>query len=263
MTNLQLKLINNRLVKLIFKTPWIGIYPSFPEAMAAIPPRADIGYNQKKTQEVFGTYPIDRMRPADYPILLHLCLLMQPGGRLVDLGGNIGMACYTAQKYYDLPSNFEWVLCDVPKVIETAKEVAIREGEKSRFLRYTTSLKHAGPCDIFFSSGTLQYIESQLPELLAQLPELPAHVLINRIPVWDREAIATLHDIGFCISAYHVFNRSTFVASMEAIGYRLLDTWPCPESTFSIRFRPHVRLDAYQGFYFSRIDSEKNSADQN
>lgn len=260
MTKLQLKLINHPLLKLIFKTPWIGMYPSFSAAMAAIPPQSDIGYNQKKTQEVFSSYPVDRMRPADYPILLHLRLLMKPGGRLVDLGGNIGMACYTAQKYYDLPSDFEWVLCDVPKVIETAKEVAAREGVKSRFLRYTTDLRGAGPCDIFFSSGALQYIEQQLPELLAQLPKLPQHVLINRIPVWDRKAIATLNDLDFCISAYHVFNRGAFISSMEAIGYRLADMWPCPESTFSIRFRPHVRLNAYQGFYFTRVDSEKNKA---
>jgi len=262
MTKLGLKLVNNPLIKLVFKTPWIGIYPSFAAAAAAIPPGADIGYNQDKTREVFSNYPVDRMRPADYPILLHLRLLMQPGGRLVDLGGNIGMACYTAQKYYELPPQFEWVICDVPKVIEAARHVAARENGRSSYLRFTTDLKDAGRCDIFFSSGTLQFLEPSLPALLEQLPALPSSVLINRIPVWDRKAIATLHDIGFCISAYKVFNRDEFVSSMEAIGYRLVDTWPCPESTFSIRFRPRVRLNAYQGFYFSRAGSEGNAADQ-
>ncbi len=253
MTNLGLRLINNPLLKLVFKTPWIGIYPSFSAALAAIPTQARIGYNQEKTREIFMSYPIDRMRPADYPILLHLRELLRPGSRLVDLGGNNGMACYTAQKYFKLPSPLEWVVCDVPAIIEAAKEVAVREGESSRFLRFTTELKDAGACDIFFSSGSLQFIEPPLPELLRQLPELPPAVLINRIPVWDREAIATIHDIGFCVAPYQIFNRQEFTGGMERIGYRLADTWTCPESTFSIRFRPHIRLDAYQGFYFSRI----------
>jgi putative methyltransferase (TIGR04325 family) len=212
-----------------------------------------VGYNQDKTREIYSNYPIDRMRPADYPILLHLRELIRSGGRLIDLGGNIGMACYTAQKYYDLPFPFEWVLCDVPQVIEAAKEVAIREGEASRYLRFVTDLKDAKKCDIFFSSGALQFIEPPLPTLLGQLEELPSSVLINRIPVWDREAFATLHDIGFCIAPYHIFNRQAFTRSMEEIGYRLVDTWPCPESSLSIRFHPYLRLNAYQGFYFSRI----------
>ncbi len=253
MTNLGLRLINNPLLKLVFKTPWIGIYPSFSDALAAIPAQARIGYNQEKTREIFMSYPIDRMRPADYPILLHLRELLHPGSRLVDLGGNNGMAYYTAQKYFKLPSPLEWVVCDVPTIIEAAKEVAAREGESSRFLRFTTELKDAGACDIFFSSGSLQFIEPPLPELLRQLPELPPAVLINRIPVWDRQAIATIHDIGFCVAPYQIFNRQEFTGAMERIGYRLADTWMCPESTFSIRFRPHIRLDAYQGFYFSRI----------
>jgi putative methyltransferase (TIGR04325 family) len=253
MTNLGLKLINHPIVKLLFKTPWIGIYPSFAAALAAIPPESQIGYNQDRTQEVFSTYPVDRVRPADYPILLHLKNLMRPKGRLVDLGGNIGMACYTAQKYYALPADFEWVLCDVPKVIETAKAVAVREGERSHCLRFVTDLRDTGHCDIFFSSGALQFIEAPLPELLAQLPALPESVLINRIPVWDREAIASLHDIGFCIAPYHVFNRNAFTTSMEKAGYRLVDTWKCPESTLSIRFRPYIRINAYEGFYFERI----------
>ncbi|HEV2275802.1 MAG TPA: methyltransferase, TIGR04325 family, partial [Acidobacteriaceae bacterium] len=191
-------------------------------------------------------------RPADYPILLHLRELLRPGGRLVDFGGNIGMAYYTARKYYRIPSPLEWVVCDVPKVIEAAKTVAAREADAESPLKFTTDLRDAGRCDIFFSSGTLQFIERPLPALLQELPQLPSSVLINRIPVWDRQALATIHDIGFCFAPYQVFNRQRFLESMQAIGYRLVDTWSCPESTFSIRFRPYLRLNAYQGFYFSR-----------
>jgi len=246
------KLISSPPLSLVFKTPWFGIYPTWADALAAIPPENRIGYNQEETKAVFSRVPTTRVRSADYPILLHLRNLLQPGMKVVDLGGNIGMAYYTALKYFPIPDPLQWTICDVPALIETAQLVAQREGEKSKSLRFVTKLEDAGPCDIFFSSGTLQFLEEPLPTLLKKLPELPKTLLINRIPVWDRHAIATIHDIGFCVCPYCIFNRSQWIESIEALGYELTDDWPCPESTFSIRFRPKLRLRNYHGFYFTR-----------
>lgn len=256
MNHLKYRMANHPFTRLVFKTPWIGIFPTYSAAAAAIPPETNIGYNQQRTHEVFRSYPVDRVRPADYPVMLHLRGLLQPGSRVLDLGGNIGMACYTALKYFPLPTPLEWKICDVPIVIETAKEVATREKRLSAVLRYATSLEEAGDCDLFFSSGTLQFLEEPLPVLLRKLPHLPPHVLINRIPVWDRPPFATIHDNGFCVSAYRVFNRARLTSAMEEIGYRLVDDWECPESSLSIRFRPYLRINAYHGFYFSRVAPE-------
>ncbi len=244
---------NNRIVKLVFKTSWIGIYPTFGEAQAGIPDEAQAGYDRESTRDVFTTLPIDRVRPADYAVMLHLRLLMKDGGKLLDLGGSIGMMCYTVQKYFSLPSSFQWTICDVPRMVEAGKLVALREGEKSKPIRFITDLSHAEQPDIFFSSGALQYIEAPLASLLSNLPALPQAVLINRIPVWEHKFMATIQDIGFCMAAYCVFNRSELIASMEALGYRLVDEWPCLESTFSVRFHPSIRLNAYTGFYFSLL----------
>jgi putative methyltransferase (TIGR04325 family) len=220
--------------------------------MAAIPPENRIGYNQEETKAVFSSVPTTRVRSADYPILLHFRNLLKPGMKVVDLGGNIGMAYYTALKYFPLPDPLEWMICDVPALIETAKLVAEREGEKSKALRYVNSIEEAGTCDILFSSGTLQFLEEPLAVLLRKMPELPKTLLINRIPMWDRKAIATIHDIGFCVCPYCIFNRQEWIQSIKELGYELVDDWPCPESTFSVRFRPDLRLNAYHGFYFER-----------
>ena len=256
MTNLQLRAVSHPLLKRIFKTPWIGRYRSFEEARKATPSLAVAGYNQKDIGEMFKTWPVDRMRPADYAVLMHLQRLLKPGGRLVDLGGAIGMACYTAQKFSPLPAGFEWLLCELPAMLEAAKDVAEREGAKSAPLRYISSLNDAGAVDIFFSSGALHYIETPLATMLSEMDALPPSVLINRIPVWDRERLVTLavlHNNDYCLTPYQVFNRQQFVASMEAIGYALVDHWTAPESTFSVRFHPRTRLKAYQGFYFSLL----------
>jgi putative methyltransferase (TIGR04325 family) len=256
MKSFSLWIKNNRFTKLFFKTPWIGMYPTFEEARAAIPDEARTGYNQQETFEVFRQYPIDRVRPADYAIMLHLRNLLKPGDRVVDLGGSIGMMCYTTQKYFPLPEGVEWIVCDVPKMTEAGALVAEREGAASKPLRFVHSLADAGRANVFFSSGALQFIQEPLPALLQSLPELPSAVLINRIPAWNYQAFSTIHDIGFCLAPYSIFNEDAFVESMQRIGYILADRWSCPESTFSVRFRPRVRMNAYAGFYFRRMETQ-------
>jgi putative methyltransferase (TIGR04325 family) len=261
MNRLTLKLLKKLPWSLVSKSPrfgyvnaWIGVFPSWSAAMAAIPPGNPIGYDQIEAKTMFSKYPTTLVRPSDYAVLLHLRNIAKAGMRVIDVGGSIGSAYYIALKYYPLPEAFEWVVFDVPAVLEAGREVALREGDKSKALRFVSSPKEAGPCDIFFSSGALQLIEDSLPNLLQQLPSLPRHVLINRIPVWDRKAVVTLNDMGFSLAPYNVFNREELVGSVEQLGYKLVDEWACPESNFfSIRLHPGSRLKAYRGFYFSLI----------
>lgn len=233
-------------------TRWFGIFPSFSAALNAIPASYKAGWDQDEAQEHYEDFPLTIVRPADYAVLMHLKLLAKPGARLVDLGGNIGMAYYTTLKYYQLPPQFQWTVCDVPKVVAAGRTVAQREGQSPDSLRFVTDLSDAGPCDIFLSSGTLQCLDTTLPELLKKLPNLPQSLVINRIPVWDQERLVTLNDLRFAISPYTIHKRSEFISSVEAMGYKLRDDWQCPESTFSIRFRPKIRINAFQGFYFER-----------
>ena len=72
------KLLKTPPLSRVFKTPWIGIYPNFAAALAAIPEDNRIGYNQEETKAVFSQVPTTRVRSADYPILLHLRNLLKP-----------------------------------------------------------------------------------------------------------------------------------------------------------------------------------------
>jgi putative methyltransferase (TIGR04325 family) len=252
MNQITYQLINNPPLSLIFKARCLGVYPSFEAARAAIPAGCRTNYNQEEGEQFYRGYPTTRVRPSDYPVLLHLRNLVKPGGRLIDLGGNNGMACYTALRYYPLPDGFEWTLCDLPNIIELARETAEREGDKSKHLRFTSDLREAGVCDIFLSSGCLQEIEAPLADLLRLLPQLPTSVIINRIPVWGREAIVTLRMPGSYLFPYKYFSRKAFVESVEQLGYQLIDDWDCPESSTSIRFNRHLRINQFHGFYFAR-----------
>jgi len=259
MNRLTLKLVKSPLGSLIFgatrfghSSKWIGIFSTWAEAMAVIPTASPVGYDQEEATRVYLTYPTALVRPGDYPVLLHLRNILTAGARVLDVGGSIGMTYYMAQKFYTLPESLDWVVFDVPAVLEAGRQVALREGGKSKGLRFVDSLGEAGPCDVFCSTGALQLIEEPLTRMLEQLPQLPGHILLNRIPVWEGKAIVTLNDQGFSICPYKIFNRGDFVHSLEQLGYKLVDDWECPESKFSIRFQPRTRLDSYRGFYFRR-----------
>jgi len=259
MNRLTLKLLKSRPLGLVYRPPrfgysnvWVGAFPSWDAAMAAIPAGNPVGYNQEGAKKMFAGYPTSYVRPSDYAVVVHLRNALKAGSRVVDVGGSIGTAYYIAQKYFDLPDGLEWRIYDVPEVLEAGRQVAEREGEKSKSLSFIDKLTDAGTCDLFFSSGSLQLIKETLPTLLQKLPLLPQHVLINRIPVWDREAIVSLNDMGFSLAPYNIFNRKKWVDSVEALGYKLMDDWACPESQFVVRYQPKLRLNSYRGFYFLR-----------
>jgi len=254
----MLKLLKSPALSLIFRSgrfgysPCMGVFPSWSAAVAAIPPNIRVGFDQEESKTVFTNFPTTLVRPSDYPMLMHLREIVKPGMRVVDLGGSIGVAYYNAIKYFPWPEKFEWILCDVPAVIEAAREVALREGAKSASLGFVSDLADAGACDIFVSTGSLQLIEDSLPKLLSKLPQLPQKLLINRVAVWEGEDIFTLSDMGYSLCPYKVANRQRWVQSVEQLGYKLIDDWSCPESTLYIRFHRSLRLHAYHGFYFSR-----------
>jgi putative methyltransferase (TIGR04325 family) len=235
-----------------YKNTYVGIFPSWAAAMNVIPANKPVGYDQEAATDIFVNYPTAIVRSGDYAVILHLRTFVREGMRVVDVGGSIGQTYYIAQKFFDVPESLEWNVFDVPAVLEAGRKVAIREGEKSKGLRFVSTWPEVGPCELFISTGSLQLIEDTLPSMLQRLPRLPDHILINRIPVWDREAVVVINDMGFSFAPYNIFNKQQWVASVEQLGYKLVDDWPCPESTLTIQFHPRLRLNAYRGFYFKR-----------
>jgi hypothetical protein len=44
----------------------------------------------------------------------------------------------------------------------------------------------------------------------------------------------------------------TFIAEMEALGYRTIDHWESQERKLRVPFQPARSIDSYHGFYFRR-----------
>jgi putative methyltransferase (TIGR04325 family) len=88
---------------------------------------------------------------------------------------------------------------------------------------------------------------------LREAAALPKHLLLCKVPVYDRPTAVTLSNMGTAICLYRLFNRDEFVANVTSLGYRLVDEWRSFDAGHCrIPFYPEHAIDAYSGFYFER-----------
>jgi putative methyltransferase (TIGR04325 family) len=150
-----------------------------------------------------------------------------------------------------MPRDVTWTVCDVPAVIEAGRELA--RTHPSEGLRFTSNFEDAAGANLLFTSGTLQYVPETLGELLTRLGDAkPRYVLANRTALWDGPTFVTLQSLGPVVCPYRVQNRKEFVSSLEAQGYRVKDTWDCPESGINVRWHIRHRIKSYAGFLLER-----------
>ncbi len=225
-----------------------GVYPDVAAARRAIPADRKVGYDH---EEAANLYPwlAEHTKISDFAVLFHFAQIVRPGMRIFDFGGNIGVLYYAYGRRWKLPPDVQWIVCDVPAVVEAGRAHAALH--PSPGLSFTTNFEDAAGTDVLLTSGTLQCVEDDFARMLSRLGDRkPPHLFVNRMPLWDRPAFVTLQDLGPVIYPYQVFNRAAFLTSMSAQGYSVLDQWECPEKVLSIRFRPQLRIRSFDGYYF-------------
>jgi putative methyltransferase (TIGR04325 family) len=230
-----------------------GVYSSFAEAARDIPPGAKVGYNQPEIRlapsvaKLTAAFEADEFNPTDYPVLVWLAAAFTNSSRIFDLGGNVGQAYYTYQKFLQYPQSLHWIVCDLPEVIKAGDKLASTADNPG--LSFTENFTDADGAEIFLTCGTLQYIETPLAQMLGQLKTKPQHLSINRVPFYEGKQFITLQNIGYAICPYKIQNRTEFIDSLTAIGYKLIDSWKW-DRTCHIPFHPARFIPNYCGFYF-------------
>ncbi len=227
----------------------MGVFESFAEARAAIPPHQTQGFDSTPAAEMYDDR-LDRIFPYDYPLLFWLRPLLKPGGRIFDVGGHIGIAFYGYSKYLEFPQGLEWLVCDVPAITMRGEALA-KQRAVDRSLCFTNDLTRGDGCDIFVTAGAIQYVEAPtLGQMLKSMRTLPTHVLINKVPVHPQHGFVTLENIGTGYAPFYVFRRDSLLQEMNGIGYDLKDSWTNPDRRLHIPFHPDHCLKEYSGFYF-------------
>lgn len=225
-----------------------GVYGSFEAAATAAPDSKPVGYDNPGPAAMYRDL-LDTVHLSDYPVLFWLARVIGPGTRrLFDLGGHVGTRFYGFRTRLALPDSLVWQVMDVPAVVNAGRELAREKGAAN--LAFTDRRDDLAGADILFATGSLQYLEKPLHEILAAIPDRPAHVLINQLPMHDGAAYYTLQSIGTAFCPYRIEDRGGLVAGMAALGYEKLDAWRTPEKLCPIPFHPEHSVRGYEGMYF-------------
>ena len=233
-----------------------GAYPTFEAAAAAAPSSMAVGYDVTAAGAMYRER-MNRVLLKDYPALLWLSRLMPKAHRLFDIGGHIGVMFYAYRRYLNFREDLEWTVCDVPAVVKGGEAMARERGESNLF--FTTRLDDVEGSDVVLATGSLQYIERSIGDLLGSLATRPQHVLINETPTHAAREIITLQNIGVSICPYRIVRHGSILTALTTLGYELVDSWEDPVRRTGIPFVTGGDEIAYSGFYFRRIQPRRDA----
>lgn len=233
---------------------YFGVFDSFEAARRSLPPNPEFGnealareYVDLRSRKIFA---------YDYPVMWWLDRAFSQGAtRVLDIGGSVGVHFYAYRAYMGMPAALAWRIVEVPTIVTLGRKVAAERGATA--LHFTDDLGEAlrgEGADVWISSGALQYIEEGRPaDLLRRSATLPAHVVLNKLPLYAREDFVCTQNIGHgCFAPLWVFNRERLVRGVEALGYVLRDEWAVHERSLYLPGYPERSFPAFSGLYFSR-----------
>ena len=226
-----------------------GVYGSFAEAEASIPPGARVGYDHA---ELAGLYRLrmEKANQSDYAVLFWLKGLLDERSFVLDVGGHVGVSYHGWRNYLRYPKGMRWLVQDVPAIIQVGAELA--KERPSDGLAFTSDVADGRGCNVFLAAGSLQYVDESLTALLDRIGPRPRHLILNKMPVYDGDTFVTVQSTGRAFHPYRIYNRGELLAELAALGYRVVDDWANREQHCEIPFTRDRDIDAYSGFYAVR-----------
>jgi putative methyltransferase (TIGR04325 family) len=224
-----------------------GVYATFREAERAAPETKPVGYDAAGA----ATWFADRLQVVqlqDYPVLFWLRSAFAECRTLLEIGGHVGVAYYGFERFLHYPPGLSWTIFDVPTVVVAGQTLARQRGRTN--VRFISTLTETTGAEILLAAGALQYLDATfLIDSIAAFQIRPQHVFLNAMPVYEGPAFFTLQNIGNVYCPYRVFNRTELVNALEALGYRLIDSWR-EVRDFRVPGYADRSFKEYSGFYF-------------
>ena len=189
----------------------------------------------------------------DYPALYWLSRCMEPGARIFDWGGSVGVTFILFRRVHEFPEGVQWQVCELEQAVSAGVAFAARSGLSQ--LTFTSDAHMADGAQILFTAGAIQFIEQPLAALLGSYRQAPSHVIINRLPLTPRgHGFVTLQNTGVSIAPCRVANDAEFISELADLGYTLIDRWKCLENSMYVAMHSDLQLHHFHGFYFRRIE---------
>ncbi|WP_162600808.1 methyltransferase, TIGR04325 family [Paraburkholderia sp. C35] len=220
------------------------------EAERAVKPYAKGGHENRENLDLH--LELNRVaRPSDYAAFYYLRDPMPGIKTIFDLGGNVGNLYYCYKEYLPLRPDVMWTVYDLPETIAYGRTLASNRNIAN--LQFTDDLRQADGVDLFIASGSLQYFDKSLPELLKGIDRRPKYILINRVPMTEDKDFAVVQDAGHIRVACMLHNRSKLITDFERLGYRVLGEWEATELRLTVLDRPSSSVWAYTGLWLERV----------
>ncbi len=225
-----------------------GIYDSYEAAAASAPSTLPVGWDNAVSAGRLQ-HERDVIFAADYPVLFWLRGLLGDNRSVFDLRGNVGTSYFAFRRLLPYPPDLTWLVHDVPAVVQHGQALALAETAPG--LRFTEDCAELAAADILLMKGSVHFLPDPIRFLRTAGP-LPRHVLVNKVPLYERESAVTLETNGVSFCPYHLLNRQQFVSVFTDQGYRCVDTWRNYDLNCYVPFYPDHSVPYYSGYYFTR-----------
>lgn len=230
-----------------FVKSYLGSFDTYAAASAAAPAEWDIGWDND------GAYFSEWAQPSFYAAMYWLSSVLKPGDTIVDFGGHFGGAYKAFNARQPLPDGASWIVVEVPAVAQKARTTGQADGHHA--LSFTDDLKSIPVFDIFFSAGSIQYLDADVSALASMITEKrPRHIVLNNFALTQNPGFWSLQHLGGAMAPNQIFNESEFIGAFEKRGYALRDRWEVAELNCQVFFEPQRYVPAYSGVVFDRAD---------
>lgn len=229
-----------------------GVYRSFDEAHSA---RRNVNeydvINAGKNEKVeSGDEKLDTwFSKDDYPLVYWLHCILNENSKVLELGGSLGHFFYSSKPYLPIAQQLPWQIAELPGAVKLGAKIAESRAVSTLSFIDSQELGEADAANVFMTAGTIQYIESTLPQLVASLKQKPEHVIVHQLPVHDSQSFWTLQDLQRCEVPYQIYSHEQLVATMSEQGYAMVDTWYKDRTIRIPRHSAHT-VNRYAGYYF-------------
>lgn len=236
-----------------------GCFDSRQEAAQAISESRDGEYDvinkNKAANAVQEEAKLDTyFKDTDYPLFFWLTRALEPETHLLELGGSLGHFYYACKRFEMLPERTSWTVAELPEAVSLGASIGRKRGEQALGFIDSRRIAEVAPTNLFLTSGTLQYMEDSLADILQGLKQMPKHLLVHHLPVHKTKSFWTLQKLSLCEVPYRVYGYQDLMADIQRLGYSLISEWRYPR-TIEIPFRrSETSIEGYLGFYF-RLDA--------
>jgi putative methyltransferase (TIGR04325 family) len=208
-----------------------GRFSTSDEATSSLPPSRRATYDNESLVSI-GIESYSTIHPFDWPILTFCQKLMRENHlhSVTDFGGHIGVKFYAFREMLDLPEDFRWQIVDVPAMVREGRR---RVPPEVHSLSFYEHVEETEACDALLCSGSLQYVDWSIEDLIGRLPRKPYMIFLNKVPVSASEGFFTLETFVKTLPC-RIFGPNELEAARQHLGYKLAASWPITNRDFVV-----------------------------